>query len=103
MLGEDSGAQSYRMKNMSRGAGKNDQGKAPGQEDVDINVEEEEGGLLQGARRLSEVSSVGSYELYTPDEDKAVLKSLDRKLVLFMALLYLLSFLDRSSKKLFFD
>lgn len=39
-----------------------------------------------------------TFELYTPDEDKAVLKKLDRRLVLFMALLYMLSFLDRSSK-----
>lgn len=36
--------------------------------------------------------------LYTPDEEQAVLRKLDRRLVLFMALMYLLSFLDRSSK-----
>lgn len=38
-----------------------------------------------------------SFKLYTPDEERAVVKRLDRRLVLFMALLYLLSFLDRSS------
>lgn len=38
-----------------------------------------------------------SYELYSPDEEKAVLRRLDRRLVLFIALLYMLSFLDRSS------
>jgi hypothetical protein len=38
-----------------------------------------------------------SFMLYTPDEEKKVLRKLDRRLVLFMALLYLLSFLDRSS------
>jgi hypothetical protein len=43
-------------------------------------------------------SSTQSYELYTPDEDKRVLRKLDRKLVGFMALLYCLSFLDRSSE-----
>ena len=48
--------------------------------------------------RFTSRASVQSYELYTPDEDKAVLKKLDRKLVGFMALLYCLSFLDRSSK-----
>jgi hypothetical protein len=35
---------------------------------------------------------------YTPAEERKVLKKLDRHLVLFLALLYMLSFLDRSSK-----
>lgn len=42
--------------------------------------------------------SVQSFELYTPDEEKQVLRKLDTKLVLFVALLYMLSFLDRSSR-----
>lgn len=42
-------------------------------------------------------SSVHSFELYTPDEEKSLLRKLDTRLVLFLALLYLLSFLDRSS------
>jgi hypothetical protein len=42
-------------------------------------------------------SSVESFELYTPDEEKALLKKLDTRLVLFLALLYMLSFLDRGS------
>ena len=41
--------------------------------------------------------SVQSFELYTPDEEKEVVQKLDRRLVLFMALLYMLSFLDRSN------
>jgi hypothetical protein len=49
------------------------------------------------ARRLS-FDSVQSYELYTPDEDNTVLRKLDRRLVGFMALLYCLSFLDRTSE-----
>lgn len=49
------------------------------------------------ARRLS-FDSVQSYELYTPDEDRTVLRKLDRRLVGFMALLYCLSFLDRTSE-----
>ncbi|KAF1846583.1 uncharacterized protein K460DRAFT_377746 [Cucurbitaria berberidis CBS 394.84] len=56
----------------------------------------EDDGLLPSIRRPS-LDSVQSYELYTPDEDRAVLKKLDRRLVLFMALLYCLSFLDRSN------
>jgi len=35
--------------------------------------------------------------LYTPDEERTVVGKFDRKLVVFMAVLYLLSFLDRSS------
>jgi len=42
-------------------------------------------------------SSVASFELYTPDEELAVRRKFDRKLVLFVALLYMLSFLDRSN------
>jgi hypothetical protein len=57
----------------------------------------EDDGLLPYARRTS-VGSTQSYELYTPDEDKSVLKKLDRRLVAFMAMLYCLSFLDRSSE-----
>lgn len=56
--------------------------------------------LLPSPRRFS-LGSVQSFELYTPDEDRAVLKKLDRRLVAFMALLYCLSFLDRSSELLF--
>lgn len=36
--------------------------------------------------------------VYTVDEEKAVVRKFDRRLVLFVALLYLLSFLDRSSE-----
>ena len=34
---------------------------------------------------------------YTPEEEKTLIRKLDRRLVLFMAILYMLSFLDRSS------
>ena len=39
-----------------------------------------------------------SFTLYTPDEERLVIKTFDRRIVLFIALLYMLSFLDRSSK-----
>ncbi|KAI4211597.1 MAG: hypothetical protein LQ351_005638 [Letrouitia transgressa] len=42
-------------------------------------------------------SSQQDFELYTPDEERAVVKKFDRRLVLFIALLYMLSFLDRSN------
>lgn len=38
-----------------------------------------------------------TFTLFTPDEEAAVLKKFDRRLVLLIALLYMLSFLDRSS------
>lgn len=50
----------------------------------------------RGGRRAS-VSTTHSFQLYTPDEERAIVKKFDRKLVLFVALLYMLSFLDRSS------
>ncbi|KAI9713436.1 MAG: hypothetical protein M1820_000818 [Bogoriella megaspora] len=58
--------------------------------------DDDEGGSPRryGRRRRE---SAQSFELYTPDEEKAVVRKLDRRLVLFMALLYMLSFLDRSN------
>ncbi|CAI6275050.1 unnamed protein product [Periconia digitata] len=56
----------------------------------------EDAGLLPSPRRFS-MSSAHSDVLYSAKEEKKVLKKLDRRLVLFMALLYCLSFLDRSN------
>ena len=66
-----------------------------GEDDEDEGEEEYED---MGRRRRASVSTVQSYQLYTPDEERAVVRKFDRKLVLFVALLYMLSFLDRSSK-----
>jgi hypothetical protein len=73
-----------------------------GGDDDDNEDEDEEGGLNRHMMRRSRRTSTGastaaSFELYTPDEEKAVRRKFDRKLVLFVALLYMLSFLDRSS------
>ncbi|TVY13436.1 putative ABC transporter ATP-binding protein [Lachnellula arida] len=69
---------------------------AEGGEDDDVG-EEEEYEDDSGQRRRASVSTTQSYQLYTPDEERAVVRKFDRKLVLFVALLYMLSFLDRSS------
>jgi len=53
-------------------------------------------------QRQQSLSSMQSFELYTPDEEKRVLRKLDVQVVLFMSFLYLLSFLDRSSRFLHF-
>jgi hypothetical protein len=71
-------------------------GSFDGQDD---NKEDDGEFMVQGNRRGS-VSTTYSFQLYTPDEERAVVRKFDRKLVLFVALLYMLSFLDRSSKQI---
>lgn len=48
--------------------------------------------------RCESISTAQSFVLYTPDEESVVRRKFDFKLVLFVAFLYMLSFLDRSSK-----
>lgn len=48
------------------------------------------------AEAISRVTSHS--KSYTYEEEKAIIRKFDRRLVLFMALLYMLSFLDRSSQ-----
>ena len=55
----------------------------------------------RGRGRRTSASTAASFQLYTPDEEKAVVRKFDRRLVIFMAGLYMLSFLDRSSMSLF--
>ncbi len=45
-----------------------------------------------------EANRIESFEIFTADEEKAVVRKLDLHLVLFIAFLYMLSFLDRSSE-----
>ncbi|KAK4454381.1 putative transporter-like protein 3 [Podospora aff. communis PSN243] len=52
---------------------------------------------VDGVRRRRRRGSVASFQLYTPDEERAVVRKFDRRLVVFVALLYMLSFLDRSN------
>ena len=61
-------------------------------------MDEDEGENHGGSQRRASISTIQSYQLYTPDEERAVVKKFDRRLVLFVALLYMLSFLDRSSE-----
>lgn len=62
----------------------NDDGRPPSEFDSD------------GSEKGTEV--IETYMLYTPDEEASVIRAFDRRLVLFIAVLYMLSFLDRSSK-----
>lgn len=54
---------------------------------------EEDGGMEEMREEDGEEDIV-----YTADEERAIVRKFDRRLVLFVALLYLLSFLDRSSE-----
>jgi hypothetical protein len=65
--------------------------------DVEKGSEDDEE-YFEPTRRRASISTVQSYQLYTPDEERAIVKKFDKNLVLFVALLYMLSFLDRSSK-----
>jgi hypothetical protein len=53
---------------------------------------------MRTGRRLSE-STAASFQLYTPDEEQTVVRKFDRRLVLFLSVCYMLSFLDRSSAR----
>lgn len=55
------------------------------------------GDEVPSLRRRASTSTVASFQLYTPDEERSVVRKHDRKLVVFVALLFMLSFLDRSS------
>lgn len=76
-------------------------GSTAQERDFDLGFEDwesegEKDGKFRKTRRAS-ASTVQSFMLYTPDEERTVIKKFDRRLVLFVALLYMLSFLDRSS------
>ena len=68
-------------------------GHSPNFQNVPDNEKEEE----YDDNDEDDKSSVQDWELFTPDEEKSLLRKLDTRLVLFLALLYMLSFLDRSS------
>ena len=72
-------------------------GEKRGELDEEEEDDDEDVWYRDNGHRRGSMSTVQSYQLYTPDEERAVVRKLDRKLVLFVALLYMLSFLDRSS------
>ncbi|KAL8793691.1 MAG: hypothetical protein Q9195_003740 [Heterodermia aff. obscurata] len=60
-------------------------------ESLDYEIEN----ITSGCRSSSGTEQ--NFPLYTPDEEQSVIAKFDRHLVLFIALLYMLSFLDRSN------
>jgi len=91
----------YELRDLNAVARPRQQGVAGGSADKeagdDDDDEDHEGGGAVNGRARRRRASVQSYELYTPDEERRVRRKLDTRLVLFVALLYLMSFLDRSS------
>lgn len=100
--GGGGGEEGYKLRALSgNGEGVSDEGREEGYSD-DGGLTEKEGGEGERAKyaRRRRVS-VQSFELYTPDEERVVVRKFDRRLVGFLAGLYMLSFLDRSSKSSF--
>ena len=85
----------YELEDLNPGNGPNDQPKA----DLDVeDSDSEDGDKLQFRRaHRDSASTTQSFMLYTPHEERTVRRKFDRRLVLFVAFLYMLSFLDRSS------
>lgn len=87
----EEGGESYKMTSRA--------GRAVGDDEDEEEEEDEDDREKYGRRRRgTSISTVQSFQLYTPDEERAVVRKFDRRLVLFVALLYMLSFLDRSSE-----
>lgn len=90
----------YELKPLGRGEGvsrRQDAVSGVGGEDGSEDEEDEEQESAPNGRKRRRRTSVQSFELYTPDEERRVRGKLDTRLVLFVALLYLMSFLDRSN------
>jgi hypothetical protein len=93
---EEATLQSYELQELgptSEDIGDNDAANGNG---TDHTVGERPG---RRRRRRRSASTTASFQLYTPDEEKRVVRKFDRRLVIFVAALYMLSFLDRSSKQ----
>ncbi|KAI9732309.1 MAG: hypothetical protein M1834_001516 [Cirrosporium novae-zelandiae] len=84
----------YEMREISGSSKKGYYGLDGSDSDSD---DEDETDEHEPIKRRRTGSSAQSFELYTPDEERAVVRKFDTRLVLFMAFLYMLSFLDRSN------
>ena len=87
--------ESFRLKAIEKSTEASDGVRSPAYDEDDAEKTAREGG---GSRRNSDATDQ-SFMLFTPDEEHSVVRKFDRRLVLFVALLYMLSFLDRSSTR----
>ncbi|TEY68516.1 hypothetical protein BOTCAL_0118g00140 [Botryotinia calthae] len=98
MRGERAQNDSYKMQRWQPVDREEGKFKEVKQADVDVDMDSDEDSYRdETTRRRGSFSTVQSYQLYTPDEERTVVRKFDRKLVVFVALLYMLSFLDRSN------
>ncbi|KAH8912189.1 MFS general substrate transporter [Coniochaeta sp. PMI_546] len=97
LLGQGHGdsTEVYELKDRREQSGPDDEGHYAS--DDDEKDDSHGGSRLGRGRRAGSTSTAASFTLYTPDEERAVVRKFDRKLVVFVALLYMLSFLDRSN------
>jgi hypothetical protein len=101
--GPSGGGEAYEMRDGAGAAGASSSSRGRGAWDDSTSAIEDDDdddafdSARPGNRRFSRTSTVASFQLYTPDEEATVRRKFDRRLVLFVALLYMLSFLDRSS------
>ncbi|KAI9759739.1 MAG: hypothetical protein M4579_002124 [Chaenotheca gracillima] len=92
----------FRLKRLSKGSRRQPRGRKRGEDSEDSegdssDNDEEKYFRGGGPRRRGSESTTHSFMLYTPDEERAVVKRFDRRVVSLVALLYMLSFLDRSN------
>ncbi|KAI7106620.1 hypothetical protein KC317_g19830, partial [Hortaea werneckii] len=87
-------SEGYELRRLNKSGSKRGStaGDTTGDDDHDDAEDEDE---VPATRRRK--ASVASFELYTPDEEHRVRRKLDTHLVLFVAMLYMMSFLDRSN------
>jgi len=85
---------SFKMMEPRRDGGWGRRGRSLMVEKGDARFPEEEDGMYAGGDEGYESAETSqSYRIYTPDEEKAVVRKFDRRLVGFVAFLYMLSFL----------
>ncbi|KAI7162992.1 MFS general substrate transporter [Hortaea werneckii] len=85
-------SEGYELKRLNKSGSKRKSTVEDAVGDDDHDDDEDE---VPATRRRT--ASVASFELYTPDEEHRVRRKLDTHLVLFVAMLYMMSFLDRSN------
>lgn len=95
--GEDGIELERLVKRNSKGVASNRQHWSDDDDDEENHSDDEDGDYSPDPLAQSRRTSIQSFELYTPDEERRVKRKLDTRLVLFVALLYMLSFLDRSN------
>lgn len=96
-LENEEGLELKELRKDGRHATAREQATSGADEDDELESDDEDEEDALRGRKSRRRASVASFELYTPDEERRVRRKLDTRLVLFVALLYLLSFLDRSN------